>query len=466
MKRVLFRCQIVGVLAAAAFYAQNAVAQDQKATAIHYTVTDLGVLNSVNPGPLVIENNGLIAESVEVSNALHAALSFLGTTIDLAKTGGLGGPNSAAFGVNERGQAAGAAETADSGDSNTEDFCSFGTEGVCKAFIWQNGVMSALPLLKDSYGVAGKNAAAKGINIFGQVAGVAENTVYDTTTDSSGNSVACPGNTYQFKPVIWTNGEIQELPTSGVDSKGKAFQDTDGVVLRINDRGQAVGATGKCTGFTGFSYLNGQHATLWQNGSVIDLGNLGGIAAPPPATGLGSIGNFAYYINRSGHVVGTSGTKDGSFHAFLWTPETLIQDVGTIPANGTTPADVASIGLSINDHGDIGGISFPAESLLAVPTALPRAFIRPNGGTMVDLNSLIPVDSALYLFTTCSINSGGEFIGLALDVQGNFHGYVATPSGENEDSSADLSVASRSARFGYAWSLASQRMGSALRGRR
>ena len=84
---------------------------------------------------------------------------------------------------------------------------------------------------------------------------------------------------------------------------------------------------------------------------------------------------------------------------------------------------------------------------------------------MVDLNSLIPANSALYLFTTCSINSGGDFIGLALDVQGNFHGYVATPSSENEDST-DLSAASRSALYHDAWSLASQRMGSAFRSRR
>ena len=443
MKRVLFRCQLAGALAAAVFYAQSAAAQEHKAKPGHYTVTDLGLLNSVNPGPLVIENNGLIAETVEVSNTLHAAIGFLGTTIDLAKTGGLGGPNSGTFGVNERGQASGEAETA---DPDSEDFCAFGTQRVCAAFIWQDGMMSALPPLKDAYGVAGKNAAAKGINIFGQVAGVAEN----TSTDS-----ACPPySPYQFKPVIWTNGEIQELPTSGIDSNGKAFKDTDGVVFRINDRGQAVGATGTCTSFTGFSNLNGLHATLWQNGSVIDLGNLGGIASPPPATGLGNIGNFAYYINRSGHVVGTSGTSDGSFHAFLWTPETLIQDLETIPG------DVASVGLSINDLGDIGGGSFPAGSLLANPTAAPRAFIRPAGGIMIDLNSLVTGNPDLQLITVCSINSRGEIIGLALDGQFNLHGYLATPSSEGEGPSDELSAASRSARFAHAWSIARQRMGS------
>jgi hypothetical protein len=107
---------------------------------------------------------------------------------------------------------------------SSEDFCGFGTQHVCDAFIWQNGVMSPLPPLKNAYGVAGKNAGAKGINILGQIGGVAENTTAD---------LACPPYSpasfqfqpYQFKPVIWTNREIQQLPTSGTDSKGNAFND-------------------------------------------------------------------------------------------------------------------------------------------------------------------------------------------------------------------------------------------------
>jgi len=334
---------------------------------------------------------------------------------------------------------------------------------VCQAFIWQYGVMSPLALLKDENGVAGQNAGAKSINILGQIGGVAE---YGTTPDSlppapgSTQPTPCPsGELYQFKPVIWTNGEIQALRTSGTDRSGKAFDNPDGVVFRINDRGQAVGATGTCTGFTGFSYLTGLHATLWQDGSVIDLGNLGGIAAPPPETGLGYTGNFAYYVNRSGHIVGVSGTSDGSFHAFFWSPETLIQDVGTVQD------DVDSVGLSISDLGDVGGISFPAGSLLASPTAAPRAFIRPDGGKPADLNSLVAGNTDLYLFSACSINSRGEIIGLAFDADGNIHGYLATPTSGDGDFGDESLALAKPARFGFAWSLASQRMGSALRGR-
>ena len=449
MKRVLFRCQLAGVLAASALLVESAGAQPQKAPAVQYTVTDLGLVGP-SPGPIVIVNNGLIADSAAVSTAWHATLWFLGMQIDLAKSGGLGGPNSGTFGVNERGQAAGQAETKDS-DPNLEDFCDFGTRQGCQAFIWQQGVMSALPLLKDATGLAGRNANAKAINIHGQVGGVAENTTIDTTCPPYNPSpTALQFQKYQFKPVIWTDGEIQALPTSGADANGNTFNDPDGVVFRINDRGQAVGGTGTCTGFTGFSYLSAAHATLWQNGSVIDLGNLGGVATPPPSTGLGNIGNFAYYVNRSGHVVGTSGTSDGSMHAFFWSPETLIRDVGTLSG------DVASVGLSISDDGDIGGVSFPAN-----PNAPPRAFIRPDGGTMVDLNSWVTGNTGLYLFTACSINSAGEIIGLALDGQGNFHGYLATPSDGAEGPAAEP-LATRQARFEYGWSVARKRMGSAF----
>jgi probable HAF family extracellular repeat protein len=443
MKRVLFRWQVAGVLTASTFYAQSVAAEEQKAPLVHYTVTDLGPANGSTPGqPFVIKNSGLISGAASVSGPWHATLSFLGTQIDLAKAGGLGGPNSSAFGVNERGQAVGEAETKDS-DPKLEDFCGFGSQRVCKAFIWQNGVMSALPLLNDATGAAGRNAVAKGINISGQVAGVAENTISDSTCppyDPSPTSLQFQR--YQFKPVIWTNGEIQQLPTSGIDSNGKAFNDPDGVVFRINDRGQAVGATGTCTGYTPFlTYLNSLHATLWQNGSLIDLGSLGGIAPP-------GFGNFAYDVSRSSHVVGTSGTSDGSFHAFLWSPETLIQDLGTVEG------DVASVGLAINDLGDIGGVSFPAD-----PTASPRAFIRPDGGTMVDLNTLIPADSEFYLFSACSINYRGQIIGLALDSQGNFHGYLATPINGAGDSYDTAFAEARSSRFAYAWKVLRERLG-------
>jgi probable HAF family extracellular repeat protein len=390
MKRVVSRCQLLAVLAGSALFAQP-----------HYTVTDLGPASLSNPGqPLVIKNDRLIAGAESVDSAWHASLQFLKTQIDLAKTGGLGGPNSVAFDVNGWGQAVGEAETADP-DPDGEDFCGFGTLRVCQPFVWQHGLMFALPPLQDANGNAGRNAVAKGINFLGHAAGTAENTTPDSTCPPY-NATSGQFQKYQFKPVIWADGKVRELPTPD--------NDPDGIVFKINELGQATGSTGTCTGLNNLgTYLYGLHATVWQNGSVIDLGNLGGVGP--------GWGNWAYDINNLGQAVGESGTSDGTFHAFLWSPATLMQDLGTVQD------DSASAALAINDLGDITGISFPAS-----PTASPRAFIRPHGGTMLDLNSLVSGGSGLYLFSACSINSLGEIIGLAVDAQGNAHGYLATPS--------------------------------------
>lgn len=441
MNRILFVCPLAALVGASAFAVRSAHAEQHATEPMHYTVTDLGLANGSTPGqPFQIRNDGLIAGSAQVSGAWHATLWLLGWQIDAAKNGGLGGPNSSASAVNLWGQVAGEAETG-AADPKSEDFCGFGTGRVCDAFFWQGGTMWALPPLKDSSGNAGRNSVAKAINNVGQIAGTAENTTADTTCPPY-NPTDLQFQTYQFKPVIWAQGGVHPLPTSGTDAHGSAFNDPDGVVFRINDSGQAVGATGNCTAYTPFlTYLNSVHATLWQNGKLTDLGSLG---APAPG-----VGNFAYDINRSGHVVGTSGTSDGSFHAFYWSAKTLIQDLGTVPG------DVASAGLAISDNGDIGGVSFPAD-----PTASPRAFIRPSSGAMLDLNTLIPVNSPLYLFSVCSINARGEIIGLALDVQGNYHAYLATPANQAAGFISDDSARAHAAEFEHAWSLLRDHAGS------
>jgi probable HAF family extracellular repeat protein len=393
-----------------------------------YTVTDLGLVGGPPGQPFKVANNGLISEGMAVSDTVwHAMLSFHGMQFDLAKAGGLGGPSSVAFGVNEKGQAVGEAETS---DRNGEDFCGFGSQHVCQPFIWQNGVMAPLPLLKNQNGVTGANGVAQAINNRGQIVGASENGEQDSTCPSVNHALG-QYQQFRFKPVIWQNGTVQELPTvSG---------DPDGIAFAINDNGQAVGSTGECTAFlinNDLTYLHGLHAVLWENGTVTDLGNLGGVA--------GGGGNTAFKINNRGQVVGHMGRADGPAHAYLWSKETGMQDLGTLPG------DFTSVALGINEDGDIVGISLDAEFN-------PRAYVRLDGGMMVDLNSLIPADSPLFLFDAPSINSRKEIIGIAVDAAGDFHGYLATPSKATPDSVAAPSANDRT-QFDSARKLLLQRL--------
>lgn len=366
-------------IAAGMLLAVLAIAQES-----HYSVTDLGV-EGPNGQPLYVTNNGLVVGASAVAGgAYHAIVWYRGLVSDIGAAG-FGGPNSYGTGINVRAQAVGYAETSEP-DPYKEDFCGFGTHLVCLPFLWQFGLMSPLPTL------GGRNGYASSVNSSGQVAGVAENATWDPT---------CPSQQkYEFKPVLWSQGSVQALPT--------AAGDLEGITWAINDKGQVAGASGFCTAYSPIfaNYLQPLHALLWDNGTMTDLGTLGG-------TGHG-FGIFAKNLNNQGQVVGLSDLRgDKTFHAFLWTKASGMMDLGTLPG------DVASVGLAIGDSGVVTGASIDDQFN-------PTAFIWQNG-VMSDLNSLIPANSPLYLATACSINSSGQIIGFAFDSSGQLHGYLATP---------------------------------------
>jgi probable HAF family extracellular repeat protein len=363
-------------------------AQQRPLPAAHYTVTDLGTLPGGNfSQPFSINRYGLVSGSSNLPDGnQHATLWLEKLKVDIGAPG-LGGPNSIAFGDNERFQSAGEAETS-TPDPNGEDFCGFGTHLTCLPFLWQGGEMMQLSTL------GGNNAVAMAISNRGEVAGFAENSMPDP---------GCPApQVLHFMPVVWEKGVIHKLPTFGGDP--------DGVAQQINDNGEVVGGSGTCATFnTNFFYnLVPVHALLWEKGKPTDLGNLGG------KTGQAG-GNIALDINNQGQVVGNSDLLgDTTFHAFLWTRKTRMQDLGTLSG------DVASFSISINDAGSVVGGSLDAKFN-------PRAFLWEKG-VMTDLNTLIAGDSPLYLLTGCSINSRGEITGLGLTSTGEIHTYLATPT--------------------------------------
>ena len=254
---------------------------------------------------------------------------------------------------------------------------------ICLPFIWEDGVKTTLPTL------GGYLAVATDINNRGEAIGQSENTTLDSTCPPQ-----IPFN--QFKPVIWKEGRIEELPTLSGDTTGQGFG--------INDRGQVVGSTGNC--------LNGIHAVLWQNGTVIDLGNLGG-TNPGLDVGFG--------INTHGQVVGRSDLPgDTTFHAFLW-QNGVMTDLGTLPGH------FSSEGQSINDKAQMVGQS------CTVNFSSCSAILLEHGG-MTDLNSLIPANSPLFLLEGLDINSRGQIVGFAFQQSaGEVHAFLANPCDESSN---------------------------------
>ncbi|HEY2012592.1 MAG TPA: hypothetical protein VGH38_03775 [Bryobacteraceae bacterium] len=411
----------VTLIAAGSLLAAFALAQPGKRG---YTVTDLGNLGNVPPGQqFFISANGLIAGATSPDGtAMHATVWYKGQSVDLGKAG-VGRPNSAALGINDRGQVVGQADTI---IANSEDFCAFNANGfksstACMPFLWQNGVMRPLPTL------GGANGVANLINNRGQVAGWAQ---------AGGPGAACPVGL--FYPVVWQNGGVRQLPIGAGDNSGLA--------AAINDNGQIVGASGTCSAYIPGPgvYLLEKHAMMWDSdGTPHDLGNLGGSG--------GFAGNHACALNNLGQVVGHALlTNDyaGPFHAFLWTGAKGMQDLGALAG------EHLSLALGINDRTQIVGSSL-SDDFSAFTAVLWE------NGAITDLNTLVTANPAgLYLIFAESINSAGEIVGYGAAADG-IHAFVATPN-NGQNLSAAAQSASRPVLTGPARETVIRRLGIRL----
>lgn len=233
-----------------------------------------------------------------------------------------------------------------------------------RAFLWEKGYMSDLGTL------GGEQSRALGINTVGHVVGWAQN----------------PENGH--RAFFWNPGEMIELPTRW----GGQSAATD-----INDAGQVVG----------YGYLapeDDRHALLWNGfGEPQDLGTLG----------IG--GSTAEAINQHGDVVGTVDVGGNYYHAFLWTEENGMIDLGSLEGG------IVSRGLDINDAGQVVGES----------TVGPydwHAFLWEDG-VMTDLNDLVPVGCAWdALRVARGINNPGEIVGAATRGDDASEAFLMTPA--------------------------------------
>jgi probable HAF family extracellular repeat protein len=113
-------------------------------------------------------------------------------------------------------------------------------------------------------------------------------------------------------------------------------------------------------------------------------------------------------LNQRGDVVGFAnvpgGATPGSFfaHAFLWTQEDGIRDLGTLPG------DLFSQALGINACRQVVGMSCSAGF------AVCRAFLWQDG-KMIDLNTRVTPGYDGHLVFANDINDLGEIAGGAAD---------------------------------------------------
>jgi probable HAF family extracellular repeat protein len=186
---------------------------------------------------------------------------------------------------------------------------------------------------------------------------------------------------------VWEGGTITDLGTLG----GR-----DSYATGINELGQIAGYSS-----VEIETTTGLHAWIWDEGVMTDIGTLGGKDS------------WASAINNAGQIVGTSDTAgDAAMHLFLYSGGAM-NDLGTL---GGTRADACDI----NEFGHIVGASRLSG------TTDEHAFLY-RDGTMLDLNDLVPAGSGWVLECAMGITDTGLIVGYGDAPNGNRHAFLLVP---------------------------------------
>ena len=234
--------------------------------------------------------------------------------------------------------------------------------------LWQGGRPTNLGTL------GGSSSLAWGVNNSGQVVGGALNSTPDPPF---------PAPFYYYNPVpfivanethafLWSDGTLQDLGTLGGPDSFAQFINEAGEVAGISFTNSTPNST------TGSPTLD---PFLWEKGKMKDLGTLGGT--------LG----FANGINDSGDVIGQSNLAgDATYHPFMWKGGHLV-DLKTLGGNNGSA-------IWSNDASEVvGWADLPGSQV-------HHAFLW-KSGVMTDLGTASGAPCTL----AYGVNASGQVVG-------------------------------------------------------
>jgi len=289
-------------------------------------IIDLGTFGGNFGQANAINDRGQVVGFATNTTPTPVSIAAVGCDVDLAvptqsrafiwdggpiqDLGTLGGTDSCAVLINQRGQVAG------------YSFTDTSSNPPVHPFLWHHGTMRDLGTLGGTFA----------LNNRGEVAG---------PSFLAGDSVC--------HPFLWRRGELSDLGTLGGDT---------GIAESLNDAGDVVGeadlpgASGPCFG------PQAHHAFRWRRGVMTDLGTQDGDPC-----------SLALSINSLGQIVGASTDCSNFLHAFLWEKGGPMIDLNSfVPASSNLTLIAATL---INDRGEIAAQGFlsngDTHAILLIP---------------------------------------------------------------------------------------------------
>src|SRR5260370_339256 len=243
--------------------------------------------------------------------------------------------------------------------------------------------------------LGGNESAAGAVNSGGEVVGAALNLTTDPFPNRHPyNDFFFFGNGTESHAVLWRDGTMQDLGTLG---------GPDSAAFLVNQSGQVAGTSD--VDFNVNTVTGGPtvHPFLWENGKMLDL-----VAGAPPEMFGGTFG-IAAWLNERGQVLGTMNlTGDTTWHSFLW-DKGVLADLGSLGGINTT-------GQWLTNAGHVSGKSDVTSICTACPPGNQKQLHHPfvwKDGVMTDLGllyadtpatpySLHPRDQAVATTTACN----------------------------------------------------------------
>jgi probable HAF family extracellular repeat protein len=347
-------------LSAAAFVAASCGLQAQ-----HYAVTDLGTLGGTNCLAYGIDNREQIVGAAQTrTGSYHAFLFQGGRMMDL---GTMGGSNSWAFGINGHGWIVGTSEL---WNSNRH------------AFLCTNALTGSR--MMDLGTLGGSNSAARMVSMHGDIVGWA--------SMSNGSYHAF------FMTNCLNNSRMRDLGTAG---------GTNSIAYCINSNRMVVGYATMSDG-TQEPIMSTNPMSGGTSMVTMGMGN------------MGAYGGQSWFVNEQGITAGEARMPGGNRHAVLSGSGGMMGrmnlDLGTLGGSN-------SIAYCVNYAGWVVGTAQLSNGTM-------HAFMFTNGlwgmGRMVDLNGLVPTNCGWVLREARGINDAGQIVGWGMR-GGRTNGFLLTP---------------------------------------